>query len=172
MKLNEVPSQTTKVINQIEGRQYKQITEIITSDGVLNLQAKNISNSRTGPNRGSEEDKAINLDRMFNRNNEQRLDQRSFSRVQKLNLSSNRIRTINDQFCSAFGQLQVLDIRANKVQSISHKIRSLKSLQVLKLDKNQLVSLPLELFDLPNIIVLSFSQNRINTIPNNIQNLT
>ena len=69
---------------------------MITSDGVLNLQAKNISNSKTSPSRGSEEDKAINLDRMFNRNNEQRLDQRSFSKVQKLNLSSNKIRTIND----------------------------------------------------------------------------
>ena len=78
---------------------------MITHDGVLNLQAKSITNSRSTPKTENEEEKGINLDGMFNRNNEQRLDQRSFSKVLKLNLSSNRIRQINDQFCVSLGQL-------------------------------------------------------------------
>ena len=37
MKLNEIPSQSTKVQMQKDAKAYKQIVEMITHDGVLNL---------------------------------------------------------------------------------------------------------------------------------------
>ena len=45
-------------------------------------------------------------------------------------------------------QLQVLDLRANKLEAISPMIKDLKQLRVLKLDKNELCRLPDEVYEL------------------------
>lgn len=76
--------------------------------------------------------------------------------IVKLNLSSNRIQMIKSDFCQCLPNVQVLDLRANRIGELTSQIGSLVQLRVLKLDKNELTSLPEEIFDVVSLRELTF----------------
>lgn len=55
----------------------------------------------------------------------------------------------------------MLDLRANKIEEISHHIKAMVSVRVLKLDKNELTRLPEELYDIKIMQELTFQQNNV-----------
>jgi len=77
--------------------------------------------------------------------------------VLRLNLSSNKIKAINDLFCKSFVNLRELDLRSNKVSEVSRNIRCLNQLRSLRLDRNYVVNLPDEIYQLSNLEVLGLA---------------
>jgi Leucine-rich repeat (LRR) protein len=115
----------------------RMIYEMITQDGVLNLQAKNIQ-------QGDPYDTSIiHLNRIFSSKASNRFDS-----IVRLNLSSNNIVIIDGEFCKNLPNVQQLDLRANRIEEVSHHIKAMLALRVLKLDKNDLVRLPDEIYEI------------------------
>lgn len=67
--------------------------------------------------------------------------------------------------------LNILDLRENKLVSISEDIVMLKYLKVLKLDNNSITNLPKNIYNMISIETLSFSNNNITFIEPNIKKL-
>lgn len=79
-----------------------------------------------------------------------------FSNIIRLNLSSNKIFNLIGDFCKSLINVQVLDVRANRIREISPHIKAMSSLRILKLDKNELNWLPEEIFELKILEELTF----------------
>lgn len=62
----------------------------------------------------------------------------SFERLLVLDLQNNNITELDGEFCQNFPCLERLDVRNNKIKTISAHVKALMSLTVLKLDGNQL----------------------------------
>lgn len=87
--------------------------------------------------------------------------QRRMETIVRLNLSSNRIQVIKSDFCQCLPNVEVLDLRANRISEISPDISTLTHLRVLKLDKNELTELTEQIFDIVTLTELTFQQNRV-----------
>jgi len=79
-----------------------------------------------------------------------------FESIVKLNLSTNQIQHIDGDFCKNLPNVEVLDLRANRISEISPHLKAMVSIRVLKLDKNELTRLPEELFDIKVLEELTF----------------
>ena len=55
-----------------------------------------------------------------------------------LDLQSNNLSELDENFCQNFPCLEKLDLRNNKIKSINPHIKALMSLTCLRLDNNQL----------------------------------
>lgn len=55
---------------------------------------------------------------------------------------------IDGEFCKNLPNVQQLDLRANRIEEVSHHIKAMLSLRVLKLDKNELSRLPDEVYEI------------------------
>ena len=73
-----------------------------------------------------------------------------------MNLSSNKISIIDGIFCKNLPNVEMLDLRANRIEEISYHIARMSKIKTLKLDKNELVRLPEELFKITSIEELTF----------------
>ena len=120
--------------------------QMVTQDGVLNLQAKNLQQKPNGETSDTSFENGIDFNSIFLKVSARDLGR--FSNIIRLNLSSNKIFNINADFCKSLCNVQVLDLRANRIREISPHIKAMSSLRVLKLDKNELAWLPEELFDI------------------------
>ena len=141
------------------------IQEMITHDGLLNLQAKNISN---GSSRRSQNPREIYIDYLFNRS---LTDLKGFHRVLNLNISSNKLQWLNKQFFAVMPMLQVLDARSNRIKTLDPFISNLKSLSTLILDNNLMVELPPTISELQNLTELSISGNKLRALPSKFNKL-
>ena len=74
--------------------------------------------------------------------------------------------------CLNLPSLRKLDMRSNKIKSISPGIKYLTNLSKLYLDHNQLSSLVPEIGALSNLLELSFENNRLFEIPGSLGQLT
>lgn len=81
---------------------------------------------------------------------------RKLQTVAKLNLSQNRLTQYTADLALIMPSLQVLDLRANKLEEISSMIKDITQLRVLKLDKNELTRLPEEVYELGALQELTF----------------
>ena len=88
-----------------------------------------------------------------------------FERLLALDLQNNNIQEVDGEFCQKFPCLERLDLRANKIKTISPHVKALMSLQVLKLDGNQLTQLVPQIGSLKLLEELSVSNNRLLEIP-------
>ena len=132
----------------------RMIFDMITQDGVLNLQAKNIQQSPEA--QGHQEmssERIINFNSIFCK---KVLSSNRFDSIVKLNLSSNKIQVIDGDFCKNLPNVQLLDLRANRIDEISQHIKAMVCIKILKLDKNELTRLPEELFDIKIMEELTF----------------
>jgi len=133
----------------------RMIFDMITQDGVLNLQAKNIQQS-PGDAHGYQEmvnERVINFSSIFCK---KVLSSNRFDSIVKLNLSSNKIQVIDGDFCRNLPNVQLLDLRANRIDEISHHVKAMVCIKILKLDKNELTRLPEELFEIKIMEELTF----------------
>ena len=145
--------------------------DLVSPDGILNLQAKGIQQARfgkyqrerraAGPTLQKHEN-LIDLDLLFSSNSSVR--RARFATVVRLNLSSNKIQQLTAEICMSLPSLEWLDLRANKVAEISRAIKELSRMRVLKLDKNELQRLPEELYELRNLQELTFQENKIKVL--------
>jgi Leucine-rich repeat (LRR) protein len=63
---------------------------------------------------------------------------------------------IDAEFCKSLPNVEVLDLRSNRLVEISPTIKAMMSIRVLKLDKNDLSILPEEVFDIIIMEELTF----------------
>ena len=80
--------------------------------------------------------------------------------VRKINLYK-----IHKSLFINMGKLQILDLRDNKLMSLSKSIHFLRNLKVLRLDNNQIEYLPLEIGKLDNLETLTLNYNNIRKLP-------
>ena len=127
---------------------------MITHDGLLNLQAKNLTQRANGDSAADEPQKSLDFNSVFT--NLTAKEMVKFSKITRLNLSSNKIFQISSEFCKVLINVESLDLRSNRIREISPHIRAMKSIKILKLDKNELKSLPEELFEIKILEELTF----------------
>jgi Leucine-rich repeat (LRR) protein len=94
-----------------------------------------------------------------------------FSSITRLNLSSNRILHLHAEFCKSLPNLEVLDLRANRIREISPFLGTMSKLKVLKLDKNEIKVLPEELYTIKGMEELTLQQNRVSHLSSKIGQL-
>jgi Leucine-rich repeat (LRR) protein len=85
-----------------------------------------------------------------------------FSSLKRLRLSENQLRNISEIFPKPFENLNVLDIRRNKLDMILNKsFQNLKNLNQIELASNQLKSIAKLFTNLSNLIDLNLEYNQI-----------
>ena len=89
----------------------------------------------------------------------------TFESLLVLDLQGNSIIELDDDFCQNFPCLNKLDVRNNRIKTISPHIKALMSLNVLRLDNNNLVQLVPQIGNLKLLEELSVSNNRIHDVP-------
>ena len=94
-----------------------------------------------------------------------KVGQTVFRDVRYVDLSNNDVQEIEGSFCRNLEALTHLDLRNNRIKTISEHMRALMNLTVLRLDGNQLSNLPLSITSLRMLEELSLSGNRIEEIP-------
>lgn len=82
-----------------------------------------------------------------------------------LDLQNNSITEITSEFCQNFPCLERLDLRNNKIKTISPHIKALMSLTTLRLDFNQLTQLTPQIGGLKLLEELSLEGNRLFEVP-------
>jgi Leucine-rich repeat (LRR) protein len=99
------------------------------------------------------QNKPLDFDSIFRK---KMLGQKRFDTVIKLDLQNNKIMVIDAEFCKSLPNVEVLDLRSNRLVEISPTIKAMMSIRVLKLDKNDLSILPEEVFDIIIMEELTF----------------
>ena len=92
----------------------------------------------------------------------------AFDSLLVLDLQDNNIQEIDGDVCKNLPRLLKLDLRNNKIKTISTHIKALMNLTVLKLDFNQLTTLIPEVGNLKLLEELTVEGNRLHEVPSSI----
>ena len=89
----------------------------------------------------------------------------AFDSLLVLDLQDNNIQELDGDVCKNLPRLQKLDLRNNKIKTISTHIKALMNLTILKLDFNQLTALIPEIGNLRLLEELTVEGNRLHEVP-------
>lgn len=90
------------------------------------------------------------------------------TQLKEIHISNNFIKEIPIDFCESLPQLQVLDLRDNKIELIPNEIEALQNLIRLDLSNNSINSLPNSLATLSHLVSLQLDGNPIRSMRRDI----
>lgn len=84
--------------------------------------------------------------------------------LKEIHFSNNFVTEIAGDFCENLPQLQVLDLRDNKIEVLPDEINMLQSLMRLDLSNNSILTLPVSLCTLAHLVSLQLDGNPLRSI--------
>lgn len=88
--------------------------------------------------------------------------------MKEIHFSNNFVTEIAGDFCENLPQLQVLDLRDNKIEKLPDEINMLQSLMRLDLTNNSILTLPVSLCTLAHLVSLQLEGNPLRSIRRDI----
>lgn len=84
--------------------------------------------------------------------------------LKEIHFANNYVTDIAGDFCENLPQLQVLDLRDNKIEKLPDEINMLQSLMRLDLSNNSILTLPVSLCTLAHLVSLQLEGNPLRSI--------